>query len=1087
MARARATCRDGVRMSTSDEVEPWRRDAFPWSVDSDQTPSDDSISDQSTVAAGEDVFAGPFHFGLGLQSDSDTDGYWTDLSLSYTARHELSPTTVVRDAPEGLRLSQVEDEEPVPVQTVDLGALAPGFGRVSAPLKPNLLQGVVLEPNSRTIALTPDTGGSPFGTTLAAVAPKLKRSHSHSPLASSAPQPSMSKSPPPPPMHPPTLPHPPHPQPAHQTGPDSDRCPFCNAVAAVESVQATDPAAVRGCFARYRPRPVARKDNRLGSWYRKYGYAGPRYCKACSEKFNSHMLRQNAQAARAVCSRADPCPSCSSILSNFSKAPEELFAAFDSRRKRRGGSSISTENADALPSKRHRASAKTAAKLGALVALVGLFWGLQSRLIGPATPTRAHQLDTDGWKCGDEMTSLIAGTDDEMLMMAACLGAEPGKQFSCSVNDCATKGSVPIGERTCRCDRCFRPGRCGRWKLQGHSTAAHEGGRECSAPPSFEHPADNFKWRLPFKLSCDKCKACASVEHATPTCGESPYPNSMPCDLETYAAWPRAMAQVPDYTSYPDPVQEGVLWAATDGNGSAALWLYFLNGATGDPIWDWLHATSDRIEARRVDAHMMWKFDPEGSVWWPQTSLIGRDIPHPSAQEGAATWADSSGSLFMLAGRSPYLPELWMYDLGENVHPLMWRYDTTEETWEIVGPHGPHLLSQPQPTKASASPAGVPHSSKKALSSMTAHPIWPAARSHATTWVQAASNQSKDVQLAWMFGGRRYDTGQQQASSELWRYQYHYSARESELSNPDMEGLTSTSVVGDWQLMSVESWESRASVDPPTLQAGVSCTDARMSPVQNPDGPGVFSPDPTRQCPEGRFDAGSWPSQGGRAGGWIFGGTVITPARRLPHGGGIVVATQGQLRDLWQVSVADSGKAVWRQALPGSYGPPSDPIWPPAWSRPAGWLEEEEEDNTSALFISGASGQQYDIVPDCGLDGDCDTFTRGVLSADGSKRHADLWRFDLGSESWQHIEPPGQPGQPAFRSSWPSERQLAVLSYGALPMKTSVGETQMPVDGFMFGGTGASECLDTGDVDFSVTGLTGLWRWETSVDEAIAK
>ena len=35
-----------------------------------------------------------------------------------------------------------------------------------------------------------------------------------------------------------------------------------------------------------------RSENKMGFWWRKYGYDGPRYCQRCSEVFRDHIIRQ---------------------------------------------------------------------------------------------------------------------------------------------------------------------------------------------------------------------------------------------------------------------------------------------------------------------------------------------------------------------------------------------------------------------------------------------------------------------------------------------------------------------------------------------------------------------------------------------------------------------------------------------------------------------------------------------------------------------------------------------------------------------------------------------------------------------------
>ena len=1057
-------------------------------------------------------------------------------------------------------------------------------------------------------------------------------------------------------------------------------CPYCKAAVIVDSTAppAELGAAGSGRFSRYRPRTSKRKDNRLAAWYCKYGYGGPGYCKGCSERFNSHLLRQNAQARRATCSRANPCRPCAAILSNFDITPEDLYANFDSRPRRQGKISHSRgqarENAqqskdkdkdedkdkeerpttDLLqvaaaavpaqkdgggdqPAKRRRST--RAAVLGAITAVASLVALCGSTMMrygggggdwdnyddsGSSSPAPARPLDQRGWTCGATMTSLINGTDDELLLRNVCSGTDPGMEFPCDVNDCAPAGKVLIGQRTCRCDGCFRPGLCGDWVLQGHSLGPIESGREC-----FVHGFvyEDATWRVPIELPCDECKELGSLSHyrhavwggTDATCGGADsaghikedgegVPTSIPainsqlqateaCELQTVGMWPQplaSIAELADYYGFDAPAREGVMWlspATQSAGGSggemsrSTLWLYNLATPTEllpsnfSQKMEKMSSSRSAAASALYDAHMLWKFQPTLGVWEPQKSSLGFGRSVPLERSGAATWADSGGSLFLFGGDDVNAGERGLQrttsdgDVVTNAHRAaadfdFWRFDTNEQKWEPLKPAAAagsaaaaatkKEIERTKPVLTSTSFAATPKPTAAAAAAggdASVGMTWPAPRTRATIWVESKSpsrsTSATDSRAIWMFGGMRttqsyaephqgaaaaawhcqdgtaccYIAGRsrqclgERATSELWRYRYSYEQRHSSMRVGGAgirTTLPSRTVKGEWQLVSIQAHELGVKTD----EAGAAdagpvdlctdpATDQRRS--QFAVDSGIYSPDRRRHCPEGRVDAGSWASAGGRRGGWIFGGSVLDKLGL--HGG---ATTVGQLRDLWHFDVTESaetegssstGGAIhvtgsWRQVLPDMDD--IDPIWPPAWNAPSGWLDEEHE-GIESLWISGESGQQHDIIPLCtsptgvvqggvaggsgslsgGKYGTCDSFQRGALDASGSGRHTDLWRFDLAQESWQHLEAPGfgQPGQEAWRSSWPSKRQRAVLS------KTAAGGGGGGGAGvFMFGGIGFEECHSDdadksdmfGDIGDRPGVMTGLWRWETS-------
>jgi hypothetical protein len=90
---------------------------------------------------------------------------------------------------------------------------------------------------------------------------------------------------------------------------------------------------------------------------------------------------------------------------------------------------------------------------------------------------------------------------------------------------------------------------------------------------------------------------------------------------------------------------------------------------------------------------------------------------------------------------------------------------------------------------------------------------------------------------------------------------------------------------------------------------------------------------------------------------------------------------------------------IWRQVLPGVKAQQNSiEVWPPAWNGPRGWVDDQ---GSGSLWITGETGQQHDVIPTCTVH-NCST-TTGEVDADSSKLHSDLWRFDVGSERWEHI------------------------------------------------------------------------------------
>lgn len=68
-------------------------------------------------------------------------------------------------------------------------------------------------------------------------------------------------------------------------------------------------------------------DTVLGTFWKKFGYAGPPYCTLCSHAFRNHIIRQ--RKTRVECSREAPCQLCQCILSHCARGRQSVYASMD--------------------------------------------------------------------------------------------------------------------------------------------------------------------------------------------------------------------------------------------------------------------------------------------------------------------------------------------------------------------------------------------------------------------------------------------------------------------------------------------------------------------------------------------------------------------------------------------------------------------------------------------------------------------------------------------------------------------------------------------------------------------------------------
>ncbi len=177
----------------------------------------------------------------------------------------------------------------------------------------------------------------------------------------------------------------------------------------------------------------------------------------------------------------------------------------------------------------------------------------------------------------------------------------------------------------------------------------------------------------------------------------------------------------------PGARQQAACWSDAQGN----LWLYGGSGldagGTRGLLGDlWMFGATSR----------QWTF-----VAGASTAGVRASATAPGAREGAATWRDASGGLWMFGG--------YGVDAQGTVGPLadLWKYDPVGGTWTQVGGH------------SLAGTAGVATTQGTQLATN-----WPGARSSAVAWLDAAGR-------AWVMGGNGADlAGHQGALADVWRF-----------------------------------------------------------------------------------------------------------------------------------------------------------------------------------------------------------------------------------------------------------------------------------------------------------------------------
>lgn len=393
-----------------------------------------------------------------------------------------------------------------------------------------------------------------------------------------------------------------------------------------------------------------------------------------------------------------------------------------------------------------------------------------------------------------------------------------------------------------------------------------------------------------------------------------------------------------DGSNHPSGGYEGVNWTGKDGR----LW-YFeshyrdaVNGASwGSELWCY----DPSIE------QWAWVKGPAVPNHTGQYGIQGVEAPGnlpPARGFGAASWADTTGKLWMFGG--------YAYINGDRNYADLWCYDPATNNWTWV--NGPQQFD----IAPSWGVQGVPDPSNH-----------PGSRNEMiATWV----DQENDL---WLFGGFYFDNGAV-IGSDLWRYSiednmwtwmkgpntpwapgiYGVQGAEDPQNNPGARwaATTWTDHSGDlwlfggrrtnnWVEDLNDMWRFRPSTNNWTWMNGppaVSDTGAAGTRCDEDD---TFNPSSRFEC------KARWTDAKGDL--WLWGGNA-----------GLVDQNRTYLNDLWKYDVSTTAWALMAQEQPwdatGRFGAKGDPD---PCSRPygtmgnCGWYRSA----TNALYLFG--GFQY--------------------------------------------------------------------------------------------------------------------------------
>jgi len=355
-----------------------------------------------------------------------------------------------------------------------------------------------------------------------------------------------------------------------------------------------------------------------------------------------------------------------------------------------------------------------------------------------------------------------------------------------------------------------------------------------------------------------------------------------------------------------------------------------------------------------------------GSDIWHQIGAYGiKGTPSPTdspgARNGAASWIDPSGNLWLFGGYGRDSAAVY-----GRINDL-WKFDGTEWTWIS----GSDVIAQPgvYGTRGVADPANVP-----------------GARQYSASWIDSSGN-------LWLFGGSGYDSaGDQGNLNDLWKFdgtEWTWVSGSDVIAQPGVYGTKgeadpanipgARAQAASWIDSSGNFWLFGGTGRDSTVAGSGPLNDlwkfdgTSWTWISGGDvcfQPGVYGTkgeaDPAN-VPGTRFSATSWIDSSGNF--WLFGG----------YGRDSTVAGSGQLNDLWKFDGTSwtwvSGGDVCFQ--PGVYGTKgeADPANVPGarYSAPS-WT-----DSNGNLWLFGGHGRD---------------------SVGNSGPLNDLWKFDGTSWTW---------------------------------------------------------------------------------------